>query len=274
MGPESVIRSCYVERTEVLDAKLPAYLNSDLHDGLAEEPHYAFSSGREPALCRSKASGRISIGLSLNWFIRGVSAFDENLFVPLRIVIKLFVTLEAMMALNKENRHFFSPDRIPEIEGSTPFWRTYQTLHHKGVGGFVMTENGHPKRYIDAAKLASLFLRRADGTKETLKQLSETAIREHVSDAEKRGERGVIMIEEMPAYVNEAVLLNEHYRAYNLVTDSGHRYGWFLNHEPIAETMTRRVVFICKRGHPNPDSDGGTCYRCPSEIVQSATIDS
>jgi hypothetical protein len=53
------------------------------------------------------------------------------------------------------------------------------------------------------------------------------------------------------------------------IREDDRHIGWYLNHETVLDATTKKTVFVCANGHPNPDSDHGTCYSCPFPIVMT-----
>jgi CBS domain-containing protein len=179
----------------------------------------------------------------------------------------------------KDPNHFYGPRRIITAEGSTPLYKVYQLLDARDTGGLVLTEDGRPTQYVKTSLLASEVVKHAmvgiegvgvvsdDDIVERMRQLSDS----HISDViEVIGAHDtVVPIDSQPVHsqTNPSSLKEQPDRVFR-VMDGDVLVGWYLNRKTVAETVTRKVWFVCRNGHKNADPDHGTCYRCPFPVIQ------
>jgi hypothetical protein len=161
---------------------------------------------------------------------------------------------------------YLAHDRLPRMDTTTSFREVYSQLNRSGNSGFLLSANGEVRGYVKAYELATEVVQRANGDAQALRTYSSEAIGELIA------EFGVPLVPVLPADedATESLLYQKGETVFRIKEANG-RLGWYLNHEGVRETATKKTVFICSNGHRNPDSDHGTCYRCPFPIVGTDT---
>lgn len=172
----------------------------------------------------------------------------------------------------KTTEHFIDPDRIITVDETTPLYRVYQQLADRQKGGVILTEAGRPTNYVKAAQLAEIVVQQAHGEVKVLRALSDCAIREVVKKPESRV--AVVPVDTISVDVNADPLpLQQQAERVFEVKENNVFVGWFLNHEGLVATTTRKTQFVCTNGHENPDPDHGTCYQCPAALKDVVSND-
>jgi hypothetical protein len=171
-----------------------------------------------------------------------------------------------------ESSHFVPAQRLPKIEGSTPFREVYVQLYDAGCGGFLMTEEGRVRGYVKGYALAEDVIEQARGDAGRLRELTNMPISRVVSVINKSA--ALITVPHTPVdwASDEQLLLDQPERVFN-VKAADDTIGWFLNHETVRETATTIPVFVCTRGHKNTDPDHGTCSYCPALLEEAKKAD-
>lgn len=164
--------------------------------------------------------------------------------------------------------HFVALEEIPQFEGQMQFRQIYDQLYQRVRSGFIISQDGKPLYYVKGLAFAGKMLADSGGDAEKLNHLSHTAIGDLLAKPNLLAEKIVLSITEKPVDVksDEAPLRHPDEEVFT-ITEHGDPIGWYLNHEPLRDTLTGRTVFVCARGHKNPDTDHGRCYKCPSKIL-------
>jgi len=166
--------------------------------------------------------------------------------------------------------HFVPHEDIPPIDSSVPFHKVYQLLYMGGYGGFLLGEGDRARIYVKAYELAETALRKVAGDPKKARELTETPIGQVVATLTEAEQKVIVPVPHDPVDIqsDENALRIPEERVFR-VTDSGKTTGWYLNHESVRNTTTRRTIFVCEQGHDNSDPDQGRCYSCPFPIVKT-----
>lgn len=193
----------------------------------------------------------------------------------------------------KFSSHFES-GVLPRIESDTKFLDVYKQLDEAERGGFLLVEEGKVKTYVKAYELADAVAHRALREVRRNFSISPGDLFDKLTDPDEPVSRaiademnrisqtpiGEIVCRMMSAIFvavaedwidegdDEPPLIDQDPRVFE-VYENGEPVGWFLNRERNRATTTERPVFICGRGHKNPDGDSGTCYQCPAPIIDA-----
>jgi len=171
--------------------------------------------------------------------------------------------------------HFVSLEDLPQFDGRTVFRKVFSELNRRGRSGFVVASANGVTRYVKGMELAEAAVKLA-GSKhdqflpnaraDALRQVSDTAVGQ-VLDMEW-AKSSVLVIPATPVDSSaDAAPLQNAADAVFAIVQLQRPVGWFLNHEVVMQTSTGKPVFVCENGHDNPDSDHGSCYYCPGDIV-------
>jgi len=173
------------------------------------------------------------------------------------------------MKLN-ESPHFVPKERIPIIDASSSFLQVYQQLSASGHGGFLMDKGNRADAYVKAYDLADAVLQEVQHNPEKITDITSKPIGEVIAALPGTAANFLVSVDPVAVDVDydEHVLQNQKDKVFRVIA-SGRTDGWFLNHERLHGTLTRRTIFLCEAGHRNPDPDHGTCYSCPSPIVKT-----
>jgi hypothetical protein len=161
---------------------------------------------------------------------------------------------------------YLSEDKLPRIDSGTSFMETYSQLTRSGSSGFLLFDKGMLQGYVKGHALAHLVVQQANGDPQSLRQYSAEQIGAVIS---KVGS-SLVPVSPTPAGATEKALEAMGETVFRVIEPDGSS-GWYLNHETIRDAATKKTVFICSKGHRNPDSDHGTCYTCPFPIVRTET---
>ena len=174
------------------------------------------------------------------------------------------------MANLRSSWHFVPLSEVPAIDGLTPLNEVYAQLSTGGHGGFILLERGKPQHYVRATPFAADVINRAKGNAVLLRELSTAPMAQLV--AKGIGAAGLVPIDVTAVDVeaDAEILRRQPERVFDIV-ESGLSIGWFMNHETVRETTTRKTWWICKNNHRNSDPDHGTCYFCPAGFVRTET---
>lgn len=172
------------------------------------------------------------------------------------------------MANLKESWHFVPAQRIPRIEGSTPFRKVYTQLYGGGCGGFLLTEEGRVTGYVKGYELAQDAITSARGDADRLREITGMPIRRAVIELNQAKSLIPVPTVTIDWTSEEGQLRGQPETVFN-VTAANDTIGWYLNHETVRETATKKTIFLCTRGHKNTDPDHGTCSYCPALLDQT-----
>jgi hypothetical protein len=166
----------------------------------------------------------------------------------------------------KSSSKYLAHDRLPRVDIATTFMEVYSQLNRSGCSGFILSAQGQIQGYVKADELAQKVVEQANGDAQTLRKYSSEPIGEVIS------EFGAPLVPVVAAGTGatESVLQETGDTVFRVAESDG-SIGWYLNHEGVRDPATRKTVFICANGHRNPDSDHGTCYRCPFPIIGTDT---
>jgi hypothetical protein len=162
---------------------------------------------------------------------------------------------------------FVSAETLPQIESTTTFQEAYSQLSRRKFGGFILSEKGVPRSYVKGLELAEKIIAQASGNHQRLRIYCSQPI--GLLIAELAANEALVPVVDAQTS-NESELQDRADTVFRVVDGSGF-VGWYLNHEGVLETATRKTVFICQQGHRNADPDHGTCYSCPFPIVRTET---
>jgi hypothetical protein len=157
-------------------------------------------------------------------------------------------------------------EKLPRIDAGTTFKDTYSQLNRSGCSGFLLSDTGEVRGYCKGDELAAVVVKQAHGDAQKLREYSTARIGEVIT----RFGASLVPVVPTPAGASEAELHAAGETVFDVIEDDRH-IGWYLNHETVLDATTKKTVFICTNGHPNPDSDHGTCYSCPFPIVMTDT---
>jgi hypothetical protein len=148
----------------------------------------------------------------------------------------------------------------------------YKILWGKNAGGFVLAEGGAARSYVKAGEMASAVIGMTDHDPNKLNKYCVMPIGQLLSIVLTSHPLAIVPLVPGPVTINsdESQLQNRPDAVFS-VTDKDHQVGWYLNHEDVRKTATKRIVFICTNGHRNSDPDHGSCYQCPAAIDRSET---
>lgn len=167
----------------------------------------------------------------------------------------------------KNSWKYLSQEKVPRIDTATTFKEVYTQLHRTGSSGFLLSNRGEIQGYIKAHELASTVVQQAQGDAKLLRDYSAEPIGKLIDQFPASR----VPVAPTPPGADETVLYRSGETVFEISEDD-RTIGWYLNHETVRDTATKKTVFICQMGHENPDSDHGTCYRCPFPIVSTATV--
>lgn len=165
----------------------------------------------------------------------------------------------------KSSWKYIAQDKLPRIDSSTTFKDVYSQLDRSGSSGFLLSNRGEIQAYIKAHQLAATIVQQAQGDPTLLR----TYAAERIGNLIERFPGSQVPVAAPPPGADETVLQQAGETVFEISEDD-RTIGWYLNHEPVRDTATKKTVFICQMGHRNPDADHGTCYRCPFPIVSTA----
>ncbi len=162
----------------------------------------------------------------------------------------------------KSSLNFVRIEGVPEIAGGSTVREVFQNLSNKGVSGFVLTEHDHPVSYINAATLAKSIEdqhRNQDVPWEGVSsQKIEIILKDYPVAEIKIGRASAAEEPENLEPLDDQAFI---------VKEEGNNIGLFLKGNLLHETVnTPAPVWICAKGHENPDSDDGYCYKCPRPV--------
>jgi hypothetical protein len=166
----------------------------------------------------------------------------------------------------KSSWKYLAQEKLPRIDSSTPFKDVYSQLDRSGSSGFLLTNRGEIQAYIKAHQLAATIVQQAQSDAD----LQRTYSTESIGNLIDRFPGSRVPVAPVPPGADEAALHQAGETVFEISEDD-RAIGWYLNHETVRDTATKKTVFICQVGHRNPDSDHGTCYSCPFPIVSTAT---
>jgi len=166
----------------------------------------------------------------------------------------------------RQSSHFVPRGELVVIEPEQTLRDVYHTLSQaKRGGGFVIRQPGHKDNYVRADRLAKAVQGAVGNNLREWERFSAAPVGELIS----RFPTADILVDvdqnRVETSAEEAPLQNRSDRVFAVV-EGGRFVGWYLNHETVHDASTSRTVFVCSRGHSNPDPDHGTCYSCPSPI--------
>jgi hypothetical protein len=174
-----------------------------------------------------------------------------------------------------ESWHFVPGECIPVIDASTPLLQVYQRLYAGGHGGFLMDKGNRADSYVKAYELADSILAAMQNNPEKIRDITNKPIGKVI--AKLSGNTSNVFVPVDPNAVDadydESALRFQPERIFRVMA-FGQPAGWFLNHETVRGTVTRRVVFLCANDppHRNADPDHGTCYSCP-KLIKTAILE-
>lgn len=166
----------------------------------------------------------------------------------------------------KRSWKYLAQEKLPQIDSGTTFMQTYSQLSRTGCSGFLLTDKGQLRGYVKAHVLADAVLKQSNGDAQRLREYSA----EQIGAVVDKVGASLVSVAPIPRGATEATLEKMGETVFQVIDLDGST-GWYLNHETIRDTATRKTVFICSNGHRNPDSDHGTCYSCPFPIVRTET---
>jgi hypothetical protein len=170
----------------------------------------------------------------------------------------------------RESWHFVALDNVPVIEADTPLHEAYARLGIAGLGGFLLRGPSGTRRYVPAGRFARDVIARGRADRALLRRLTAEPIGRLL--AEGVGTDTLVPVHEAAVSVDiDAESLRRQQETVFDVVLAGSPIGYFMNHESVRETVTRKTRFVCSRGHSNNDPDHGTCYKCPAPIVRVET---
>lgn len=166
----------------------------------------------------------------------------------------------------KQSGHFISRADLVVVEPEQTLQEVYHTLSQaQRGGGFVLGQPGDKAKYVRADRFAKAVQGAVGNNLQEWERFSATP----VGDLINRFPSVDILVDvdenRVETSVEESPLQNRSDRVFAVV-EEGRFVGWYLNHETVHDASTSRTVFVCSRGHSNPDPDHGTCYSCPSPI--------
>ena len=161
---------------------------------------------------------------------------------------------------------YLADERLPRLDTATTFREVYSQLNRSGCSGFILSAKGEVEGYVKASELAEQVVQKANGDAQTLRTYSNEPIGKIVSEFKTM----LVPVQLAATDATESVLQNTGDTVFRIFETDG-TAGWYLNHEGVLATATKKTVFICTNGHRNPDPDHGTCYRCPFPIIRTDT---
>jgi hypothetical protein len=168
----------------------------------------------------------------------------------------------------RESPRFLTPDALPAFTSTTPLTRIYADLNRANVGDFFLHGPGGELDLIRGDALAKgIDSLRAGGAWE---QLARVSVGEALRRVDPQEVRVPVAKDDLDETSSEEGLGSLPATVFRVLR-AGRLAGYYFNRKAVAGTGPRRVVFICRRGHRNPDPDGGRCYQCPSPIVSTGT---
>ena len=165
----------------------------------------------------------------------------------------------------KSSWRFVSQEKLPRIDASTTFKDTYSQLSRSGGSGFVLSDMGEVRGYVKGDQLAAAVVRKANGDAQQLRDYSA----KHIGDVITQFAFPLVPVLPVPQGATEEQLHKVVKETVYEIREDDRHIGWYLNHETVLDATTKKTVFVCTKGHPNPDSDHGTCYKCPFPIVMT-----
>jgi hypothetical protein len=162
-----------------------------------------------------------------------------------------------------DSLHFVPGDALPEIEDGLSPRDVFKVLEAHPSGGFVLTNDGVAQCYVKAAELAGA-LQRLSADSSSIWDSPMSIVVERVRETDP-----IVPVDplQVSADEEESRLTAQPPKAFR-VADSSGRIGWFLNHESLRVTQTRRVRFVCdgKEKHKTYDPDHGDCPKCRGRL--------
>jgi len=164
----------------------------------------------------------------------------------------------------KSSWRFVSQDKLPRIDAGTNFKDAYSQLNRSGGSGFVLSAMGEVRGYVKGDQFAAAVVTQANGDAQQLREYSTKQIGELITQFAV----DLVPVVPAPDGATEAQLHAVKETVFEVREDDLH-IGWYLNHETVLDATTKKTVFVCTKGHENPDSDRGTCYSCPFPIIKT-----
>ena len=166
----------------------------------------------------------------------------------------------------KQSSHFVPRADLVVVEPEQTLREVYHALSQANRGGaFVIRQPGHKEKYVRADKLAKAVEGAVGRNLQEWERFSASPVGELISRFPSANILVDVDENRVETSAEELGLQNRSDRVF-AVAEEGRFVGWYLNHETVHDASTSRTVFVCSRGHSNPDPDHGTCYSCPSPI--------
>jgi len=168
--------------------------------------------------------------------------------------------------------HFVPLANLTSVDSNQRLSDVYRQLSEAPLtGSFILRESGRGEKYVKAPALATAIASFVGNDVSKWETFSEMPLAEIITRVPTTGVFVDIDPRSVEASSEEEGLRNMADRVFP-VAQHGKLIGWYLNHESVLNVTTSRTVFICSRGHRNPDPDTGTCYTCPAPIVKTEQV--
>ncbi len=168
----------------------------------------------------------------------------------------------------RESARFVGPDVLPAFTHSTSVTKIYADLTRARVGSFFLHS---PSGELDLIRGDELARAVGDlGGPSAWEQMAKLNVGEVLRRVNPDKVKVPVAADDLEETASEESLANRPAAVFRVLR-AGRLAGYFLSRAVVSGLGPRRVVFICRRNHRNPDPDGGHCYQCPSPIVRTET---